>query len=531
MKKGLILILLAAMLLALAVPAGAASVSGEEAIEALTALGIVTGTGEGFEPARSATRAEALVMLLRLLGKEAEAAQGWDCPFADGGWAASYIGYAWKNGLVSGVSAARFGAGDPVSARDYLTMTLRALGYSDAAGGDFTWAESIAFADRIGLTHGEYTAAGGFLREDMALVTYTALTTKLKDGSGTLAEALYRAGVLSGSALKTTRLAGVVRTDAPVLSAAEIHERCASAVVLVEAYTSRETLEKNKADAQGSGFFVTSDGVAAMSYHELDGYSYARVTTLDGHRYELTGVLYYDVPRDIALVRVSRTDLEGNTVRFFPYLDVGDSDALGAGDRVYTVSNALGKVDSLSEGIVANRGRIVDDPAYPCLQVTAPFASGSSGGPLLNASGEAVGVIYGTFVNGQNMNLVVPINCLEGVALTGEGTPLASVCEAENAKKASATITAEREHVTLHIGEEQEILISHNCPSRANIRYQIESAGIVECVWGEFVTKQSVPLSIIGRAEGETDVTITFVSGTGNEDASTVIHVTVLADE
>ena len=78
----------------------------------------------------------------------------------------------------------------------------------------------------------------------------------------------------------------------------------------------------------------------------------------------------------------------------------------------------------------------MDDPAYPCLQVTAPFASGSSGGPLLNASGEAVGVIYGTFVNGQNMNLVVPINCLEGVALTGEGTPLASVCEAENAKKA-----------------------------------------------------------------------------------------------
>ena len=385
-----------------------------------------------------------------------------------------------------------------------------------------------AFADRIGLTHGEYTASGEFLREDMALVSYTALTLPLKDGERTLAEQLYLDGAISAAALKATRLAGVATAGEKRYSAAEIHELGASAVVLMKMYDSAEALRSGESVGTGSAFFVTGDGVAVMTYHELDGCSYARATTTDGHSYDVTGVLYYDVARDVAVVRISRTATDGSAVRFFPYLDLGDSDLLYAGAPVYTLSDALGYVDNVSEGIVGNTARAVSDPDYPFLQVTAPFSFGSSGGALLNVSGEAVGVLYGTISNGQSMNLAVPINALRGVSFTGSGTPLPKVCAAEDAKKANATITAERTKVTLRVGEEQKILISNDCPGQANIKYEIADTEIVSCRWGDFVTHQSVPLYFVGEAAGETEVKVTFVSGDGNEDAAAVISVRVI---
>ena len=527
MKKILSIIVLLAMLFALAAPVSAAHVSETEAISALETLGLVKGTGSGFEPDRSPTRAEALLMLLRLLGKESEATGGWYCPFKDGGWAKSYIGYAASHGLVYGVSATRFGSDLSVSARDYLTMVLRALGYSDAAG-DFTWAQSIAFAERIGLTHGEYKADSEFLREDMALVSYTALTLKMKDSERTLCEQLYVDGVFSAEALKQTRFAGVVTSALPTYTAAEIHELGASAVVYVEVYKSEEAFADDKSDAHGSGFFLTNDGVALLSYHELDGCLYARATTLDGRRYDVTGVLWYDPLRDAAVVRLSRTDIEGTPVRFFPYLDLGDSDAIGAGDTVYTLSNALGMIDNVTPGVLSNRSRVVDDPAYPCLQITAPIASGSSGGPLLNEHGEVIGIIYGAFVQGENMNLAVPVNCLPELDLSADGTPLTEVCETENKKKENAVITAEKTDITLHVGEEQTVLISNDYPGQANVAFDISGDGNISCVWEAFVTKQSVPLRIIGDDTGKSDVTITFYDTDANEDASAVIHVTVL---
>ena len=527
MKKIIAVLLASVLLFALAAPVSAAHVSADEAIAALETLGLVKGGDNGFEPERGMTRAEAIVMLLRLIGKVSEAGAYGQCPYTDGGWAASYIGYAAAHGLTYGVSETQFGSDMPVGVRDYLTMVLRALGYSDADG-DFSWAQSIAFADSIGLTHGEYTVATEFLREDMALVSYTALTLKLKDSEQTLARKLYQDGVLSAAALKATRLAGVAADNTETYTAAEIHERGASAVVLMEMYDSREAMTRKEPGGRGSGFFVTADGVLVMTYHELDGYSYARATTPDGHTYDVTGVLHYDVARDIAVVRVSRTDTLGRTVRFFPYIDLGDSDAVTAGETVYTLSNPLGHVDNITAGIISNCMRTVDDPAYPCIQMTAPISQGSSGGVLLNASGLAVGVLYGAFASGQSMNLAIPINCIRSVSLTGSGTPLTQVFETEKSKKDHAVIKAERDRVTLHVGEQQKIMISNDYPGQANMMYEITDPAVVSCDWGVFTTKQSVPLTLTGEAVGETEVKVSFVSGAGNENSAAVIRVVVV---
>lgn len=527
MKRCIAIIMLIALLSALPLLACAADVSASEAADALSTLGLLRGTAEGFELERAATRAEAVVMLLRLLGCEAAAENETSvCPFDDGGWAARQLTYAARCGFVTGQSASHFGSDERVGSRDYVTMLLRALGYSDA-GGDFTWQESLSFADGIGLCHGEYTANGEFLREDMVLLSYTALALRLKGSERTLAERLYRDGVLSGAALRAARLSWVLATGKPVYDAVEIHARCASAVFLAELYTDENTLQKQRPDAYGSGFFITDDGVAVMCWHELDGKEYAVAATLDGRRFAITDVLAYDPLWDYAVVRVSTTDLQGDPVRRFPYLDLGDSDETRTGETVYTISSALGMMDSITDGILSNRSRFADDPDYPCLQISAPISPGSSGGALLNCHGEVIGVIFGSYINGENMNLAVPINTIADVSLTGEGTPLPAVKRTEDGKKAAAGIFASETDVVLELGGETEIEVTHTAPGRTNLKYEILGDGVVECKWGSFRTIHSIPLTIKAVGEGEEEIVIRFVDKSFSEEAELVIHVTV----
>lgn len=534
MRKTLALFLCVALFAALfvSVPASAASVSTDEAVGTLSALGLLLGGGEGFELERSATRAEAAVMLLRLLGLYGAAeAAALESPFQDAGWADAYLGYAYDAGLVKGRTDSYYGSGESVSARDYVTMALRALGYTEDE--DFTYWTSLAFSDAIGLTHGEYAAGGEFIREDMALISYTALTLRPKGTADRLIDVLCLNGTVSPEALKQTRLASAVNAGKTARTAAEVYELTSSAVFLLETYKTEEALEKNSVSGRGSGFFVAGDGVAVVCYHELDNVSYARVTTTDGRTFELTGVLYYDVDRDLAVIRVSRTDSDGKAVRFFPYLDLGDSDAVGVGDTVYSVSNPLGDmaVDSLSNGVIANRSRNLYVEEYPFLQHTAPTSTGSSGGPIMNAYGEVIGYVYGSYARGELLELAVPVNALKGVDMTGEGTPLYEVCAAEREKKAAAVITADKREISVEVGQTQDILISSDCPGLLAVTCATEMWDVVDIGWGDFETLQSCFLKVTGLSAGEAMLKLTFSSGYGNEDAELTIHVTVTGGE
>lgn len=528
MKRFLTVLLAFSLLLALYVPADAAHVSGDEAIGTLETLGLVKGTGNGFEGERQATRAEGLVMLLRFLGKETDVLRSnYACGFTDAGWASKYIAYAAEKGLVKGYSETTFGTNDAIDVRDYLTMMLRALGYSDAEG-DFTWQGSIAFADKVGLTHGEYSTNSKFLREDMALVSYTALTMQCKDSAQRMVEKLYLDGAISAGALKATRLADVVDCDKKVYSSAEIYERTSSAVLFIETYETKEQYDKGTAVSTGSAFFVTADGVAVLSYHELNGKAYARATTVDGKTYDVIGLLHYDIGNDMAVVRVSRTDTKGNTVRFFPYLDLGDANAIVVGERIYNVSSPNGLQDSFAGGFVSNNSRTVGGLDEPCVQISIPVSQGSSGSPVVNEQGEVIAVIYGGYTNGQLLNLAIPVSRLENVRFTGNGTSLKAHCDMMNAKKAAATIKADQTSLTVKVGEEKKVVIENNYPGQADLQYEIEDHGIVSCAWGEFETSNKVSLYITGQEEGTTYVKVTFAEEGANVNAEVRIRVNVV---
>lgn len=215
MKRVLSALLAVCLLLAMIPAVYAAQTEAAGAADTLYALGLFKGTGTDadgkpvFDLDRAPTRAEAVTMLVRLLGKESEAKSGsWTTPFTDvAAWAKPYIGYAYANGLTTGVGKGLFGGGRPVTAAQYLTFVLRALGYE--SGTDFSWDTAWTLTDALGITNGQYHAGtnNSFLRADAALVSVCALGAAAKDGK-TLYEAIFGEALPQTLSEKIERLSG-----------------------------------------------------------------------------------------------------------------------------------------------------------------------------------------------------------------------------------------------------------------------------------------------------------------------------------
>lgn len=215
MKRVLSALLAVCLLLAMIPAAYAAQTEAAEAADTLYELGLFKGTGTDadgkpvFDLDRAPTRAEAVTMLVRLLGKESEAKSGsWTTPFTDvAAWAKPYVGYAYANGLTTGVGKGLFGGGWPVTAAQYLTFVLRALGYE--SGTDFSWDTAWTLTDALGITNGQYHAGtnNSFLRADAVLVSVCALGAAAKDGK-TLYEAIFGEALPQTLSEKIERLSG-----------------------------------------------------------------------------------------------------------------------------------------------------------------------------------------------------------------------------------------------------------------------------------------------------------------------------------
>lgn len=191
-----------------AAPAQAAWTSeGGGRAEALDSLGLLTGTGSGYGLDRTATRAEGLVMLLRLTG-DAEAAEAHpaDHGFSDvPAWAGGYVAYGVEKGLTSGVGGGRFGSDNVITANQYASFILRALGYGD---GDFNWESATRKLYDLNIVTAAQLSrwtGGTFRRSDLADLSYDALRAETK-GGGTLAERLAAKGLFTEAA---ARAAGV----------------------------------------------------------------------------------------------------------------------------------------------------------------------------------------------------------------------------------------------------------------------------------------------------------------------------------
>lgn len=208
MKKVLSVLLCILMCISVAPVAHAENsrdLSSETALASqLKTLGLFQGggdTGDGttdFALNRAPSKTEALVMLIRAIGKGTEAeAYPKTHHFSDvPTWADGYVSYAYDKGLTKGVSDTKFGAKNAASAEVYLTFMLRALGYSEGKEKDFSWDAPWALASYCGILPTQVSWTN-FLRADVVTVTSAALYADIKGTQTTLGEQLESQGVFT----------------------------------------------------------------------------------------------------------------------------------------------------------------------------------------------------------------------------------------------------------------------------------------------------------------------------------------------
>lgn len=147
---------------------------------------------------RHVTRMQAVLIVIRLLGKSAEAAAYPKThPFTDvPNWADSYVSYAYDKEITKGISGTRFGTADKVNATSYLTFMLRILGYKDSS--DFSCKLPWALASYCGILPTQIDKAD-FLRSDLIDVTCATLYAHMKDSSLQLKDKLINEGVFTNA--------------------------------------------------------------------------------------------------------------------------------------------------------------------------------------------------------------------------------------------------------------------------------------------------------------------------------------------
>jgi serine protease Do len=169
------------------------------------------------------------------------------------------------------------------------------------------------------------------------------------------------------------------------------------------------------AESLGTGFVVRSDGWIATNMHVIVGGPRVRVTLRDEREFDVVDLLAVSAEYDLALVRVKAHGLQT--------VSLGDSDIVRPGDPVIAIGNPLGLEDTVSNGLVSARRTI---NGFEVLQVSAPIAPGSSGGPLFNERGEVVGIATAVMQGGQNLNFGVPARYLAPMIKQAAPMPFAA---------------------------------------------------------------------------------------------------------
>lgn len=178
-RKNLFALLTAGMLLAsgTGVHANVYSERQERIADALYHVELFKGTNLGYELGRELNRVEGITLLVRMLGKEEAAmSKTYSLPFTDvADWAKPYVGYAYENGITNGVSATKFGSTTTMTDYMFITLTLRALGYTDKGiAPQFVWNEPYVLANSTGLI-ASAAADTFFSRGDAIEVFWNAL--------------------------------------------------------------------------------------------------------------------------------------------------------------------------------------------------------------------------------------------------------------------------------------------------------------------------------------------------------------------
>ena len=168
----------------------------------------------------------------------------------------------------------------------------------------------------------------------------------------------------------------------------------------------------------GTGFVISSDGYIATNKHVVANATKIGVILDDGSTYEDVELIGTDPINDFAIVKIK-------DVKNLTPIKIGDSKTTNIGQQVVAIGNALGTYqNSVTSGIISGKGRSLTasdssrttyETLSDMLQTDAAINGGNSGGPLVNAAGEVIGINTAYASQGNNVGFAIPINSVKGI--------------------------------------------------------------------------------------------------------------------
>ena len=237
-------------------------------------------------------------------------------------------------------------------------------------------------------------------------------------GSG--AGAAIYAGTTGSSSKPTTIVASVPAQPAAVTttSLTQLYKNVSPGVVDIVVNQSSGGFGDQGAQAEGSGFEVDSSGDIVTNQHVVSGATAIKVTFQDGSTAKAT-LVGTDPSTDIAVVKVDVAAAKLHPLTF------GSSAAVQVGQSVAAIGSPFGLPGTLTSGIVSALDRTISAPnnfsISGAIQTDAPINHGNSGGPLLNASGQVIGVnaqIESDSGGNDGVGFAIPSDAVKSVADT-----------------------------------------------------------------------------------------------------------------
>lgn len=178
----------------------------------------------------------------------------------------------------------------------------------------------------------------------------------------------------------------------------------------------KEKIEQNI----GSGFIISQDGLIITNKHVVSDTSASyKILTNDKKTFNVEKI-YRDPLNDLSILKINATG--------FKPLKLGDSSKLKLGQLTIAIGTPLGEfTNTVTKGIVSGLGRGITagspfegyvEKLDNVIQTDAPISAGNSGGPLLNSSGEVIGINTAIAQEGQNIGFAIPVNVIKDLIET-----------------------------------------------------------------------------------------------------------------
>jgi Do/DeqQ family serine protease len=253
----------------------------------------------------------------------------------------------------------------------------------------------------------------------------------------------------------------------------------------------------------GSGVIVTNDGYILTNHHVIDGAEQIRIELVDRRTFDAK-IVGSDPRSDLAVLKIESTDL--------PTLTLGNSDQVRVGDVALAVGNPLGIGQTVTAGIISAKGRstgLSDGSFEDFLQTDAPINRGNSGGALVNANGELIGInsqILSTTGGNIGIGFAIPANMARNV--------MDQLIKTGQVRRGQLGVVVQTvtQDIAASIGlkETKGVIVSQVQPNSGAERAGIRRDDVITAFNGEPINDSNVLRNLVARTAPGTQVTLTI---------------------